>query len=316
MGDGVYALTADMNGVDLANNFAVVADANDTSPAKAPGWTVSGSNTSSSWRMTLDAAGNMIVGDWSDENGGIKYAAPDLATGGLVLVGEGGTPRDRGRPRLHRRQARRLRQRGQQSRPVGHGRRPLAVQFHLAVGCRQRHQLRSAAGPGDRRRGINGQSLFGGWIFDVNGVRAGNHYSPEHDLWYLVQNRDNGSEAGIFVVDADETGFSPTLLWDSLSFSNDPNDDFDPADAIDGNTSVDFEGIQDVFRNIGDVTLSPDGTQLFLQRIASRSTTNPFEGGAVIVIPLDAEGVPDIEVSGGAHDQRPDDPHHRRRTGP
>jgi hypothetical protein len=135
------------------------------------------------------------------------------------------------------------------------------------------------------------------WIATVNGTRLGAHYSPQHDKWYLVQNRDTGNEAGIFVVEADGVdGLSPNLLWDSLTFTRDPNGDLDTSDALDGSTGT--AGNQDVFRNIGDVTLSPDGTKLLVHRIASRD--NPFQAGGVIVIPLDEDGVPDIEVVGGA----------------
>jgi hypothetical protein len=84
MGDGVYALSGNMIGVDLGNNFAVVADPNDTTQAKAPHWTVAGSNASV-FRLNLDAAGNLIAGDWSDPNGGVKYATPDLQHGGPLL---------------------------------------------------------------------------------------------------------------------------------------------------------------------------------------------------------------------------------------
>jgi hypothetical protein len=299
MGDGVYALTADMRGVDLASNFALVTDPNDTSQAKAPGWNVSTSNTASPWRMALDAAGNVIVSDWSDGAGGIKYAAPNLATGGLILATEFGEPgvtvhgSIAGKPVV--------------SGSVGNNLVVHAMDEDLSpFNSIWRWDVGNATNydqpptPVIDAIALNFQSSFGGWIYTVNGVRAGNHYSPEHDLWYLVQNRDNGAEAGIFVVDADGVdGQSPMLLWDSLSFSNDPNGDLDPADAIDGNTGEGFDGVQDVFRNIGDVTLSPDGTKLLVQRLASRSTTNPFEGGAVIAIPLDANGVPDINVSGG-----------------
>jgi hypothetical protein len=113
-----------------------------------------------------------------------------------------------------------------------------------------------------------------------------------------VQNRDNGNEAGIIVVDPDGMdGFSPTVVWNSLAFTRDPNGDFDEADALDGFTTLD--GNQDVFRNIGDVTMSPDGTKLIVHRIAPRGTANPHLPGAVIIIPLDANGVPAINVVGG-----------------
>ncbi len=90
MGDGIYANSADLKGVDLANNFAVVADANDITQAKAPGFTVNGSETSSPWRIALDDAGNVIVADFSAASGGIKWASPDLQFGGLILGTEGG----------------------------------------------------------------------------------------------------------------------------------------------------------------------------------------------------------------------------------
>jgi len=93
MGDGVYALTADQKGVDLGNNFAVVTNANDTTQAKAPHWTLGdrtvGATTygggASPFRMSIDANNNLIVGDWSNANGGVKYATPDLQHGGPLL---------------------------------------------------------------------------------------------------------------------------------------------------------------------------------------------------------------------------------------
>ncbi len=86
-GDGIYSLTADMKGVNLASSFAAVTDPNDTSQAKHPGFDVAGSTTSSPWRLNLDASGNLLVSDWSDLSGGVKYASRDLAMGGLVLGG-------------------------------------------------------------------------------------------------------------------------------------------------------------------------------------------------------------------------------------
>jgi MYXO-CTERM domain-containing protein len=93
MGDGVYALTADEKGVDLGNNFAVVTNANDTTQAKAPSWTLGDrtvgtttySGAASAFRLNIDANNNLIVGDWSNANGGVKYATPDLQHGGPLL---------------------------------------------------------------------------------------------------------------------------------------------------------------------------------------------------------------------------------------
>ena len=293
MGDGVYALTADMKGVDLGNNFAVVTDPNDTTQAKAPGWSVP--TTASPWRMALDAAGNLIVTDWSDGAGGIKYAAPNLQTGGLILATEFGEPG----VTVHGSIA---------SKPYVTG----SVGNNLVVSAMDEdlspfnsiwewnvgNATDSEVLP---EQVINSSALdsLGTWISTVNGVRAGAHYSPQHDNWYLVQNRDDGNQAGILVVQPDNVdGLTPTILWDSLAFTNDPNGDLDPADALDGHTTL--TGVQDVFRNIGDVTMSRDGTKLFVHRIAPRGAANPHVPGAVIIIPLDANGVPDIEVSAGA----------------
>ncbi|HEY3391637.1 MAG TPA: hypothetical protein VGK58_02945, partial [Lacipirellulaceae bacterium] len=92
MGDGIYALTADMKGVSLPT-FASVTDPNDTTQAKAPGFVAVGSSASP-WRLSFDDSGNLLIADWSDGNGGVKWASRDLTMGGLVLGGvdAGGNP--------------------------------------------------------------------------------------------------------------------------------------------------------------------------------------------------------------------------------
>jgi hypothetical protein len=295
MGDGVYSLTADMKGVNLASNFAAVADANDATQAKgAAFFTVNGSTSSSPWRMTLDEGGNVIVSDWSDPGGGVKYLSPTLAAGGLILDGDG----DTANPSVHGSIAAKTYVTGSVGNNLvvygmDEDTSPTNTIWRWDVG----NATNFAQPPSAAEISSSALSGVSSWISNVVGVRAAAHYSPQHDVWYMVQNRDNGNEAGLVVVKPDHVdGFTPTNLWDSLTFSNDPNGDFDPADALDGATTLD--GNQDVFRNLGDVTLSPDGTKLLLHRIANR-TDNPFQAGAVIVIPLDAEGVPDLEVAGG-----------------
>jgi hypothetical protein len=295
MGDGIYSLTSDMIGVDLTSNFAAVANANDAGLAKAPGFTTNGSASASPWRLTLDAAGNVIISDWSDPGGGLKYASPTLATGGLILDGDG----DMANPTVHGSIAAKTYVTGS----VGNNLTVYAMdEDALPSNTIWRWDVGNATNYAQPPSAtvIDSGALDGisSWISTVVGVRAGAHYSPEHDLWYMVQNRNDGNEAGIFVVKADGVdGFTPTLLWDSFTFTSDPNGDFDPADALDGHNGLDFS--QDVFRNIGDVTLSPDGTKLLVQRIATPGATNPHSPAAVAVIPLDENGVPDIEVSGG-----------------
>lgn len=94
-GDGIYALTADQQGVDFSTPTWTVPDPQDTSLAKiGTGWNVgdqpAGSGSNSVFRIALDDSGNLIVGDWSDANGGIKYIGGDLTGGGLVLAGQEG----------------------------------------------------------------------------------------------------------------------------------------------------------------------------------------------------------------------------------
>ena len=47
---------------------------------------VAGSN-SSPCGINFDDGGNLLLADWSDSNGGVKYASRDLTTGGKVLGG-------------------------------------------------------------------------------------------------------------------------------------------------------------------------------------------------------------------------------------
>jgi hypothetical protein len=278
----------------LANNFAVVANPNDVSQAKAPGFTVE-PNSASPWRLSLDAAGNVIVADWSDTAGGIKYAAPNLASGGLILADEFGEPG----VGVHGSIASKVYVTGS----VGNNLSVAAMDEDLSpFNSIWRWDVGSGTSSTNQPIALidaNSLASQSTWIPSVNGVRAGAHFSPQTGKWYLVQNRNDGNQAGILVVQPDGAdGLSPTILWDSLVFSNDPNGDLDPADAIDGATEID--GLQDVFRNIGDVTVSADGTKLLVHRINLAHADSPLPTGAVTIIPLDSNGVPDLEVAGGA----------------
>jgi hypothetical protein len=314
MGDGVYALTSDLIGVDLPTR-AALSDPNDVSAAKAPDWTVNLSNASP-WRMALDAAGNLIVSDWSDDHGGIKYASADLATGGLILEHEDGI-----RPLLD----------------------PNTVQVHGSIVSRP--YVTGSVGNNLVVYAMDEDNDFDGvtdgttettgnhvWKWNVGnatnynqapqlvintanipttddfrsnflslnvGVIANATFSAAHNKWYLTESRNNGGEAGFIVVTADGVdGMTPTVDWSSLQFSVD--------NALDGNNDEDlFPGIQDVFLQMGGgMELSPDGTKLYLHKLGNPAT-NPVLGstsnlpGAVLVIPLDANGIPQLQVAGG-----------------
>jgi hypothetical protein len=339
MGDGIYALTADRIGVNLASNFAVVADPNDTTQAKAPHWTVTGTGSDvSAWKITLDQAGNLIASDWSDQHGGIKYATPDLAHGGPLLKHEDGlTPllgnSDDGTtgPGVHGSIV---------SRPyvtgsVGNNLVVYAMDEDNPVAANSgNHVWRWNVGnvtnvdPPQNPTPPFGKAEFAGGydqppqlVVNVSnlqktsdlrsnflalnvGVQADAVYSPQYNKWYLTQNRDNGDESGIVVVTPDGVdGNTPTVAWSSLQFSID--------NGLDGKTGFPATPTgntldqQDVFRNIrGDVMLSPDGKYLMIHRGAVQ-TDNPVLGttsnnpGAVLFIPLDANGVPNMTVAAG-----------------
>jgi hypothetical protein len=324
MGEGIYSLTADMIGVDLANNFAVVTDANDASLAKRVGWSADPAGTVNPWRMVIDANDNLIISDWSDNLGGIKYMSPNLTSGGLVLDEEGGptggvfssVSDEFGPIPLHGSIA---------SKPIITG----SVGNNLTLWALDEDLDKDLEHPGGDGNSVWRWDVGNATNYDINpklvingaaipntsdnrsnwlalnvGVLSEAHYDPVRNKFYLAQNRDDGNQAGLIVVTPDGVdGQTPTLEWSSLQFSIDNNlDGHSGIPAAPTGTSTD---LQDVFRNIGgNMTVSPDGTKLFVHRV-NHTATNPVLGpasnvpGAVLVIPLDENGIPDLEVSGG-----------------
>lgn len=328
MGEGVYSMTADLKGVDLSTSNWMVTEPDDTSQARAPGWTIDPTQPLNPWRMSLDAGGNIIAGDWTDLYGGIKYATANLTSGGLVLAQEsgptGGVIGQNGLP-VHG---------SIPSRPTVTG----TVGTDLTVWAMDEDLDRNRTlGPDDGGTNTgHGNSV---WRWDVGsatdyniepaltinvaniprtmgetptranflsnngGVQVDAFYSPEFDKWYLTQRRSDGNEAGLIVVNADGVnGNSPTVAWSSLQFSLD--------NGLDGLTDggpTGTLGIQDIFRWMGGgMAISPDGSFLAVHKVFN-PTDNPYLGrnatdaalqGAVILIPLDANGVPDIQVTG------------------
>jgi len=327
LGSGIYALTADLIGVDLANNFAMLSDPQDTSQAKAPGWTPN-TTSNSPWRMTLDAGGNLILSDWSDDFGGVKYASPDLSSGGLVLNEEGGptggvfssVSDELGPIPLHGSIA---------SKPTVMG--TVGVDLTLWAMDEDLDVNLDVVPLADDGNSIWRWDVGSATNYDINptlvinvgaipqtmeatprpnflnsnsGVPANAHFEPQFDKWYLTQrgsgDANTGNSSGLIVVTPDGVdGDSPSLEWSSLQFSIDHN--------LDGNSTLD--GIQDIFKHAGSVAVSPDGTKLFVHRSrmtdAGNADTNPVLGptsnapGVILVIPLDANGVPDLTVEDG-----------------
>ena len=298
--DGIYAFSADQTGID-ASTYAAAANAAAAPVAQPAAWNVGGSTTSP-WRMNIDDGGNLIVSDWSDANGGIKYISGDLQTAGVVLGTQqgptGGVPGSNHGSIV--------------SQPTVTG----TVGVDLTVWAMD-EDLASAAGDGNNvwrwdvgaatdytgaanlildpstlPAAANGETTF----LNLNiGVIADMVYSPANDKLYMTQNRNSGNEAGLIVVDA-STG---TLEFSSLDFTVNNGLDGFPGE---------FDFItSDILRNVGEITLSEDGSTLFINRIGiddgeieGIDFTNPHLGpasnqpGAVLVIPLDGNGIPEI----------------------
>lgn len=303
MGDGLYSLTADRIGVDLANNFSVVTNANDPSLAKAPGYTVDQS-INSSYRITLDDSGSVILGDYSDASGGLKYASPDLTTGGLVLdIEDGptyGVPAGSETP-IHG---------SISSRPYVTGSLGTDLVVYAVDEDLESVYLseefnniwRWDVGAATNYAGAPQLIVNATNVDDFIGFAAQNasmEYSPVHDKWYMTEYRYYGSgAAGLAVVTADGgDGNAPITEWSSLQFTLDNGMD---GWTDDPDTDPGTEGPNDVFVRSQLATVSPDGTKLFLHR--NSVVPSPHLGsdspspGAVLVIPLDENGLPIIEI--------------------
>jgi hypothetical protein len=341
-GDGVYYLTADMKGAD-AVTFAAVADPNDTTQAKGSAFFgVAGSTTSSPWRLSFDDGGNLIVADWSDAAGGVKYMNPSLTAGGRILGGVGfdGSPRpdavagttcdatactgpgggvyseeqdEFGRIPLHGSSGAKVYATG-------------TVGVDLTIYVMDEDLDKDLAWPNNDTNHIwrhdvgaqteyddlaptlvvNAQAIPTNSDGSVNligtfgpGVATGMLYHEGFGHWYVNQPRANGdTSAGVAIIDADLDGSdagAPTLLWSSIQFTIDNN--------LDGDLSTEpllNDPNSDVWRRVREVAISPDGKYLVLHKNGADSAPHLGIGdGAVYLVPLDENGIPDIEVVDG-----------------
>lgn len=330
-GEGIYSLSADLIGVDLANNFEQKLNANDPTLAKLPtNWNTSSNGGSSPWQIALDDSNNLIVSDYSNEHGGFKYSSPDLVTGGLVLRFEDG---DRAQGLFFNSQSEEVHG-SIISKPMTTG----TVGVDLTIwGVDEDLDTdgdsftSSDDGYSLWRWDAGSQTSYDGapvleaaspaldvgealWFDngELDGIFKDAHYEPRFNKFYLTQSRTHGNESSLIIVTPDGVdGFSPTIEWASKQWSID--------NGLDGNNSTfsgepdgepDFgEGIQDVFRSLGSVTISPDGTKMYIHKAEQFNADdtaddgdNPVMGegsnipGGVIIVPLDENGLPDIDV--------------------
>ncbi len=309
MGDGIYALSADR--VDLfgeTDPAAVTA----TVPGTAD---FSGSDFSSPFRMRVGADDNLYIGDWSDGTGGIKWASADLTAGGPLLNQQsgptGGVTNGGGVP-IHGSIV-------SLPNPTGSLGTDLSIVAMdedlegLIPGTGNhiwRWDLGSSPGDFDGAPTLLVDSTALGTTsdgkpihLDLNiGVRS-NVYQADNGLLYIFSARFDGNEPGVVVIDPtvpigtddDGDGTSDQVLWNSRQFAIDNGLDSFPDDP--GNEAT--VGNNDLLRSINSGVVSPDGEHLLLKtnfRDSAASDLYFGDEGTFLVVPLDANGVPDIVI--------------------
>ena len=321
MGDGVYALSADVKGIN-ASDYSVVAD-DHANTALAPNWTVGGS-TSSAWRLALDDGGNVIVSDWSDANGGMKWASRDLTDGGPLLNVESGPtfgvpyPPN---PSLYMHGS--VVSKPYVTGTLGSNLVAYGIDEDLEsapgnldgdnlwkwnIGATQDHvgavvlpDLVIDTGSIVDNSSSTTDSAGVSWFENEGGHFADALYSPAKNQWYLTGASTYGDEkSSLLVVDA--SGAQPEVKWSSRQFSIDHG-----LDGMTDSAIAESAGINDILREAWGMKLSADGTKLFVVLSKAHDETddvNPYVGpasphvpGAVLIIPLDANGLPDIQIN-------------------
>ncbi len=309
LGDGIYAFNAD--GTDLNG----ITDPSDTSAALQAGLgSYFAGSSSSPWRIQVGVDDALYISDWSDANGGMYITDASVTTGNVLLASPGGTP-----PIVGQNHGSIV------STPVitgslGGGDLTLwtidedmeSTDPNTAAGSVQhiwRYDIGSDPGSsgysgtptlevdisligpnGDGTNSDGSKILFP----DVPGVDSDITYDPVHDNFIVTQRRNDGNETGLLIFD----GNFSTILFNSRQFSLDNNLDGAEDDLL----VVNFDGVQDIFRGTTDAVVSPDGSFVVLSRSFAGTTTtsgvNDFFGpNEVLVVPLDANGVPDLDLT-------------------
>ena len=144
-------------------------------------------------------------------------------------------------------------------------------------------------------------------FLDYNiGVRANAQYNEHFDKWYLSGSRGPGNDSSSLVVLTPEgpggDGRDIQVDWASKQFTIDNGfDGFSVADPQQDPSGLSSDPHNDIFRNVHNVAFSPDNKTMYVQRRLV-TADNPVlgTGGAlgatVLAIPLDENGLPDIEV--------------------
>lgn len=140
-------------------------------------------------------------------------------------------------------------------------------------------------------------------FLDYNvGVVANAQYNAHWDKWYLTGSRSNGDDSSSLVVLTPEgpggDGRDIQVDWASKQFTID--------NGLDGYADNEAEPLSldphnDIFRNANAVAFSPDNKTLFVMRRLFGANnpvlgTDSDYGAAILAVPLDENGVPNITV--------------------
>lgn len=340
MGNGIYSLTADRVGVDLSTPARTVPlSDNDVALAKRPGVTVNlnsassatpgGGGANSFYRIGMDAAGNIIAGDWSDVAGGMKYFTADLTSGGPLLREEIGptggvlsdTMDELGAIPLHGSIAGEPQVTGTLGVDLVVSAMDEDLDVDLAIATAndgnsvwrwnvgstvgnfaEAPELVVGVGSLTTAGSAPGQDSAGAKVFlDLNiGVAANAQYNAQYNKWYLSGARSNGNDSSSLVILTPEgpggDGKDIVVDWASKQFSIDNG-----LDGFTDGTAPESLGINDIFRQAHNVAFSPDGSMMYVQRRIVTGS-NPYLGansplnGKILGIPLDENGIPDIQI--------------------
>jgi hypothetical protein len=309
VGDGIYVLNAD--GTDLGG----ITDPNDTSAARQAGlgafFTTS---VSTPFRIDVDKDDNLLISDWSDTNGGVWITNADVTTGQALLATPGGvtaTVNDSLNPSTHGSVVSTPIFKGSLSggdfqiwtvdedKALDKNGNPTAAPYQnfwrYDIGSMP--SATGYAGPAELvvdlgTIGTNSDGsrlLFG----DVQSVDMDITYDEVHDNFIVTQRRNDGNETGLLIFDGD---FS-TILFNSKQFSIDNNLDGTEDDLL----FPAWDGIQDIFRGSADAVVSADGSFMVINRsvvgVGANGINDFFGPGGALIVPLDANGIPDLDLT-------------------
>lgn len=252
VGEGIYILSADQSDAlgrgDAASTGGLAFDS-------TGGTAVPGAN--SPWRIEVGDDGNLYIADFSTNTGCIYYTDPDVNTGAQALAGTGWN-----RPT------------SQNTVHTTIGGSPI-VRGSIAAGTLK---IWSTDGSYNRPAGGSLNRLMR-WDVDAGPfphglaptqlgnplLSANADVTTDCDLapdgkFYLMQNRANGTETGLFVMDTNGT----TVLWGSLATSR----------SISNNPSA-----TDILRISRAVKVSPDGRRVALIRDDMQTWVLPLTNG-------------------------------------